>query len=70
MKLFTSEQRRGSPCPPPQSELCMEKNPTTEKLVLAQGARLGGSSHLCGDGVDNAQSSVLQGEAQTAQLLL
>ena len=46
------------------------KKTTDEKLVPAQGTRLRGSSHPCGDGVNDAQTSVLQREAQTAQLLL
>lgn len=36
--------------------------PTTGKLVLAWGARLWGSSHPCGDGVNSAQTPVLQGK--------
>lgn len=42
------------------------RNLTAENLILAQGTRLEGSGHPCGDGVNDAQTSVLQGEAQTA----
>lgn len=46
------------------------KNPAAEKLLLAQGTRLGASSQPCADGVNGAQSCVLQAEAEAAQLLL
>lgn len=36
--------------------------PTTGKLILARGTRLWESSHPCGDGVNNAQTPVLQGK--------
>lgn len=41
--------------------VCVTK-PTTGKLILAWGTRLWESSHPCGDGVNNAQTSVLQGK--------